>query len=310
MAVYYNIDTLPAFRKAVITIGTFDGVHLGHKTILQEVVKHAREVNGESVLITFEPHPRKVLFPGTSLKLLTPLDEKIELLTAEGIEHIVVAPFTKEFSRLSAGDYISDFLVGYFNPDSIVIGYDHHFGHDRSGNIQLLQQLATQYNYKVYEIPAQLIDEAAVSSTKIRNALTNGDVKDAAHMLGRHFSISGTVITGAQLGRTIGYPTANIQPIDEDQLIPAIGIYAVLVLWQGREYKAMLSIGNNPTVSDTKELHIEANIFDFNADIYGETLKVSFVEKLRDEVKFDSIELLTQQLHKDKEATLKIFGST
>lgn len=304
MAIFHNINDLPAFRNAVVTIGTFDGVHTGHKTILQQVVNRATEVDGESVLITFEPHPRKLLFPSQPLKLLTPLEDKLQLLLDAGIDHIVVAPFTASFSQLSAADYINDFLVAYFHPHTIIIGYDHHFGHDRKGDIALLQQYAPTGNYEVLEIPAHLIEEAAVSSTKIRNALNDGHVQDASHMLGRHYSIKGTVIKGRQLGRTIGYPTANIRPADPEQLIPGNGIYAVCVVCDGKKFKGMLSIGYNPTVTDEKRLHIEVNIFGFDANIYGHQIEVQFVAYLRSEVKFASLEALKDQLHQDRQNSL------
>ena len=308
MAIYYNTEELPIFKKAVLTIGTFDGVHHGHRTIIQKLVKHAQETGGESVLITFEPHPRKILFPDKPLKLITPLEDKIELLTQAGIQHIVVVPFTRDFSNLSAKEYVVDFLVKYFQPESIVIGHDHHFGHDRSGNIHLLQELADVYHYKVYEIPAQLIDDAAISSTKIRNAINAGDVTEAAEMLERFFSITGDVIQGAKIGRTIGYPTANIHPSDHDQLIPAKGVYAVLATVNDITYKAMLNIGNRPTVDNDIKLHIEAHLFNFNADIYNTRIKVSFVKRIRDEEKFVSVEALKQQLDKDKATALNILA--
>lgn len=308
MAVYTNIEDLPKFRNAVITIGTFDGVHHGHRTILQKVVNHAREVNGESVLITFEPHPRKILFPDKPLKLITPLDEKLRLLTGAGIENIVVVPFTRDFSNLSANEYISHFLVKYFQPESIVIGHDHHFGHDRSGNIDLLQDLSGRYGYRVYEIPAQLIDDAAVSSTKIRDAINKGNVEDATEMLERYFSITGDVVQGAKLGRTIGYPTANIQPADPDQLIPVKGVYAVLAEVKGETFQAMLNIGNRPTVTSELKQHIEAHIFNFTEDIYNCPLKISFVKRIRNEEKFASIDDLKRQLDKDKETALQILS--
>lgn len=305
MAVYLDIKALPKFHNAVLTIGTFDGVHEGHETILKEVVKHAKEVNGESVLITFEPHPRKLLFPDQPLKLLTPLQQKLQYITEAGIEHIVVAPFTREFANLSAQEYIEHFLVKYFHPHCIIIGYDHRFGHDRKGDINLLKEYEAVYGYHVLEIPAQLIDDAAVSSTKIRKALNEGRMKDAAHMLGRPYSLTGTVIKGAQLGRTIGYPTANIQPDDPEQLIPANGIYAVRVKYKDSDYEGMMSIGYNPTVTDDKSLKLEVNIFDFNEEIYDQQLQISFVAWLRNEEKFDSLDALTEQLHRDKENTLK-----
>ncbi len=306
MGIYRDIAKLPEFKNSVITIGTFDGVHQGHKVILNEVVKHARNEGGESVVVTFEPHPRKLLAPHLPIKLLTPLEQKLELIINAGIEHVVVAPFTRDFSNLSAHDYIEHFLVNCFHPKSIVIGYDHHFGHDRTGNIKLLQDMAAEFGYTVYEIPAQMIDDAAVSSTKIRHALNSGQVAEAAHMLGRNYSIVGTVYHGAKRGRTIGYPTANIQPIDPDQQIPAIGVYAVLVKWNGQTLKGMMSIGYNPTVTDEKILRIEVNILDFDGDLYGEKLEVEFVARLRGEEKFESLEALKAQLHKDKDDTMRV----
>ncbi|HEY1031252.1 MAG TPA: bifunctional riboflavin kinase/FAD synthetase [Flavipsychrobacter sp.] len=304
MAIFYNTDTLPAFKDAVITIGTFDGVHMGHKVILQQIVKHAKEAGGESILITFEPHPRKLIAPDQPLKILTPLEQKLQLVLNEGVDHVVVAPFTQAFAGLSAEAYIKDFLVAKFKPKAIVIGYDHRFGHDRAGDIDLLKKYAATHSYTVYEIPAQLIEEAAVSSTKIRNAIQAGHVSEATQMLGRHYSITGTVISGAKLGRTIGFPTANVQPQDADQLIPEKGVYAVQLQWKGQAYNGMLNIGNRPTVSNELILHIEAHLFDFNEDIYNEMVEIIFVQRLRDEVKFPSLDALKEQLQKDKAAAM------
>ncbi len=306
MAIFTHIKNLPGFKNTIITIGTFDGVHQGHKAILKKVADHAAEVNGESVLLTFEPHPRKLLFPDQPLGIITPLDEKLKLITEEGIKHVVVVPFTREFANLSAQEYIEHFLVDIFHPHSIIIGYDHRFGHDRKGDINLLKEYAANRNYELIEIPAQMIDEAAVSSTKIRHAINKGRMEDASHMLGRNYSLKGTVVHGNKLGRTLGYPTANLQPTDSDQIVPAIGIYAIKALHNNTTYNAMLSIGYNPTVTDKKELRIEANIFDFDKDIYGDELEIRFIKKLRDEQKFDSLEALIDQLHKDKEETLKV----
>ena len=305
MAIFTDINNLPAFKNAVITVGTFDGVHKGHRTILQEVVSHAKHVNGESVLLTFEPHPRKLLFPDQPLGIITPLLQTLELITAAGIDHIVVVPFTKEFAGLSATEYIEQFLVSLFHPVSIVIGYDHRFGHDRKGDINLLKLYAPVHGYKLTEIPVQLIDEASISSTRIRLALAEGRVEDAGYMLGRYYTLTGTVVHGNKLGRTLGYPTANLHPIDADQLIPLLGIYAVKVRHGQVTYNGMLSIGHNPTVTDKKELRIEVNLFGFDQDIYGEELELTFIKKLRDEQKFDSLEALVEQLHKDKVDSLK-----
>ena len=308
MAIFHNINNLPAFRNAVLTIGTFDGVHKGHRAILKEVVTHARNVNGESVLITFEPHPRKLLFPDQPLGIITPLAEKLQLITDTGIRHVVVAPFTLDFARLSAGEYIRDFLVNLFHPHTIIIGYDHRFGNDRKGDIKLLEGFSKDYQYELIEIPAQLIDEAAVSSTKIRNAITGGRLEDATQMLGRTYSIKGTVMHGKKLGRIIGYPTANLQPADPDQIIPAIGVYAIKAIHDGITYGGMLSIGYNPTVTDNHDIKIEANLFNFDQDIYGQTLEIQFIKKIREEQKFDSIEALKDQLNRDKVETLGITG--
>jgi riboflavin kinase/FMN adenylyltransferase len=308
MAIFQDINHLPAFKNAVLTVGTFDGVHKGHKAILREVVNHATQVTGESILLTFEPHPRKLLFPDQPLGIITPRYQKLRLISNEGIQHIVVVPFTKEFANQSAQEYIENFMVSIFHPHSIIIGYDHRFGHDRKGDIKLLEEYAPLYNYELIEIPPQLIDEAAVSSTKIRHAITEGRMEDASHMLGRNYSLTGRVMHGNKLGRTLGYPTANIKPTEPEQILPANGIYAIQAIHNGQRYNGMLSIGYNPTVTDKKELRIEANLFDFDKEIYGDTLEIFFIKKLRDEQKFDSLEDLKEQLHKDKEESLKLIG--
>jgi riboflavin kinase/FMN adenylyltransferase len=308
MAVFYEIEQLPVFHKAAITIGTFDGVHNGHKAILQEVVGHAKASGGESILLTFEPHPRKVLFPDQPLGIITPLQQKLQLIADTGIQHIVVVPFTAAFAAMTATEYIKQFIVKIFQPHSIIIGYDHHFGHDRTGNINLLRQYAAECNYEIAEIPAQLISAAAVSSTKIRNAIITGRISEANAMLGRCYSFVGRVVHGKKLGRTIGYPTANLQLTDNDQVTPANGIYAVKVLYDGAAYGGMMSIGYNPTVTNSKDVKIEVNIFDFDRDIYDKELEVMVVNKLRDEEKFASLEVLKLQLHADKEASLKLLS--
>ncbi len=233
----------------------------------------------------------------------------MSLVQATGIDHIIVVPFTREFANLTAREYIEQFLVSLFHPHSIVIGYDHRFGHDRQGNIDMLKQYAVDYNYELIEIREQLIDEAAVSSTRIRNAITAGKIEEAAHMLGCDYSLKGTVVHGNKLGRTIGYPTANLQPADPEQIIPAIGIYAIRARHDGVLLDGMLSIGYNPTVTDKKELRIEANLFDFDRDIYGDELELIFVKRLRGEQKFASLDALTQQLHQDKVDTLRVLAS-
>lgn len=306
MALFFDTGHLPGFKNAVVTIGTFDGVHLGHQKILQTVIDEARAVQGESMVITFDPHPRKLLFPEKELKILTPLQEKLALISSIGIHHIVVVPFTKEFSSLSAQQYIQDFLIGKFHPHTIVIGYDHHFGNDRKGNIRLLEKEQTVYGYKLIEIPEQVVDEASISSTKIRNALLNGNVQESAAMMGRYYRIKGTVIKGNQLGRTIGYPTANLRLLDENQLLPAIGIYCVQVRYGNFLYGGMLSIGHNPTVTQEKSIKIEVHIFEFHKEIYGEEIELVFIDKMRNEEKFSSVEELKMQLKKDEVAAREV----
>ncbi len=306
MSVFTNIDQLPEFSNTMITIGTFDGVHLGHRVILDKLVLRAKSEQKTSILVTFEPHPRKLLFPEKPIQLLTPVEEKIRLIEACGIDHIVVVPFTHEFAALDAAAYISDFLVARFHPAAIIIGYDHRFGHDRTGDIKLLQKMQDQYGFQVYEIPAQVIDDAAVSSTKIRKALHEGRVKDAAEMLGRNYTLAGKVVHGAKLGTAIGFPTANIRPLSGEQQIPAIGIYAVLVKYGEQLLRGMMSIGYNPTVTDEQILRLEVNILDFKQQIYGEILEIMFIERLRDELKFDSLDQLTEQLKLDEINTRKI----
>lgn len=300
MRIFYGTEQLSIFSKAVITIGTFDGVHQGHKKILQSVVSAAKEIGGTSILITFNPHPRKLIFPNEPLKLLSTLEERLTLVKDAGIDVAVVVPFTQEFAAMSADDYIRNFLVKIFKPELIIIGYDHHFGHDRTGDITMLRGYANQYEFEVKEIPAQLISEAAVSSTQVRKAIVAGSVEIARQMLGEAYSISGRVVKGAQRGRTIGYPTANIELPDRDKLVPKQGVYAVRVFMGNQVLSGMLNIGLNPTVTDEALQRIEVNIFDFANDIYGQTLVISFIARLRDEVKFESLDALKLQLAEDK----------
>jgi riboflavin kinase/FMN adenylyltransferase len=291
-----------------LTIGTFDGVHLGHCTILEELKRHAAALGAESVVVTFEPHPRQVLQPNVPIQILTPLEDKLELLYKAGINKVAVTPFTESFAQLSAEDYVRNFLVAQFRPAAIVIGYDHHFGHDRRGNIALLQNMSEDLEFSVHEIPAKMIADAAVSSTKIRTALLSGDVKGAALMLGRNYSITGTVVHGEKLGRTLGYPTANVAPIAPAQLVPAQGIYAAHVLIGEESFPAMLSIGTRPTVSDAGHVSIEAYLFDFDRDIYDAEVSIQFVERMRDELKYDSLEALVDALKEDEGVARGILG--
>lgn len=307
MKVHHNIDQLPAFRKAVITIGTFDGVHHGHRQIIRLLQSEAAAIGGETVLITFHPHPRMVI-PGSgdAIRVLNTLQEKTELLEAYGIDHLVVVPFSSAFAGQNAENYVKDFLVARFHPHTIIIGYDHHFGKDRQGDYRLLEAMAPANNYIVKEIPEQVLQDAAISSTRIRQALTNADTDTANALLGYPYFFSGTVIEGNKLGRTIGYPTANIAPGDDNKLIPGNGVYAVEISRpeQGARLQGMMNIGVRPTVDGTKRV-IEVNIFDFDETIYGETLTVHVHQRLRSEVKFSGLDALKAQLAADKEAALQ-----
>jgi riboflavin kinase / FMN adenylyltransferase len=291
---------LPSFMNAVVTIGTFDGVHLGHQKIIQQVLAESNACGGESVLITFNPHPRKIVQPEKSLMQLTTMDERIELLKQQGINNMVIVPFTKEFSQQTALQYIHHFLVEKFHPFKIIIGYDHKFGNNREGDFRLLEQYAKEFNYSVKEIDEELIQDAIISSTKIREALLEGNVKLAKTYLGYDYFFKGVVIEGNKLGRTIGYPTANLQMENPDKLVPGNGVYAVTCQLEGetRIHNGMMNIGTRPTV-DGLNLMIEVNIFDFDEEIYGRHLKVWLRHYLRSEVKFSGIDALKEQLHKD-----------
>ena len=305
MQVNYNLDDLPKFQNAVITIGTFDGVHLGHQLIISTLITEANKANGESVIITFHPHPRKVVSSiVTGIRLINTLDERIELLSKTGVDHLVVVPFTEYFANQTAEEYIKYFLVEKFKPNTIIIGYDHRFGKDRTGNYLLMVQKAIEYNYTLKEIPEHLLDAVKVSSTTIRNALLHGQIEEANKLLGYAFFFTGQVVHGNKIGRTIGYPTANLKSHNEEKITLGDGIYAVYVTVVGKKYKGMLSIGFRPTV-DGKKRVTEVNIFDFDEEIYDQTIKVEIKKHLRQEVKFNSLDELKQQLHTDKENSLK-----
>lgn len=301
MKVFSGIDALPRFERPVLTIGTFDGVHHGHRTILDTVVREAKAMQGTSILITFAPHPRKLIFPDEALQLLNTLEERLEQVARAGMDVTIVVPFTKAFAQLTAQEYIERFLIGKFHPVAIVIGYDHRFGNDRTGGIGMLQEYSKPHHFLVREIPPQLIDQAAVSSTQIRKALQQGQVEQAAQMLDGFYSLSGAVSKGAQRGRTIGFPTANIAVPDPDKLVPLGGVYAVYVLAGGRRYKGMLNIGTNPTVTADRSVKIEVHLLDFDGDLYGQQISVEFVKRLRSEQKFDGLDALKAQLAADRQ---------
>lgn len=298
MALFFAQKGIPDFEKAVVTIGSFDGVHQGHLRILKRVVEEAQRIDGGSVVVTFEPHPRKVIRPDVPIQLISSPEQKYSYLQACGIDHIVVVPFTREFSLMDAASYVSDFLMKILKPHTIIIGYDHQFGHDRKGDIHLLRTLLPPA-VSVIEIPEHLIEDAHVSSTRIRQALLSGDVATARQMLGRPFSFSGIVVHGRKLGRTLGYPTANIKPGYDDQLLPPSGIYAVRVHLGAQRYLGAMSIGTNPTVVDQERATYEVFILDFDQEIYGLEIEVHFIERLRDELKFDHLDALKEQMALD-----------
>lgn len=300
MKVYYRIEDFAVLPKAVVTSGTFDGVHLGHQTILSRVKEVSQSIGGESVILTFHPHPRMVIAGANDLKLLSTVDEKIERLEQIGIEHLVIIPFTREFSELSSEAFIRHVLVEKIGTKKLVIGYDHRFGKHREGGFDYLKENAHLYGFEVEEIPRQDIEHVTVSSSKIRQSLLSGDVNLAKEFLGQAYQLTGTVVKGKQLGRTIGYPTANVQVPEEYKLIPANGVYAVRVLYQGELHQGMLNIGTRPTVDGTYRT-TEVNIFEFDREIYGEKLTVLFEQKLREEVKFNGLDALKSQLALDKQ---------
>jgi riboflavin kinase/FMN adenylyltransferase len=300
MKIFYGLEGVESIKKPIITIGTFDGVHIGHQKILDAIVKKAQLLGGESVLLTFSPHPRMVLFPDSQqLKLIQTEDEKINKLSETGLENLIIFPFTFEFSRLTAMEFVRDILVNKLNIHTIIIGYDHQFGRNREGNIQYLKDISSTYEFEAIEIPAKEIDEINISSTKIRKAIENGDIERANLFLGAKFELNGTVIKGAQIGREIGFPTANVLIEDPIKILPANGVYVVAVSLGGVRLKGVMNIGIRPTIDTSLRKQIEIHIFDFNSDIYGQQLRVELLTRLRDEIKFENKEFLVKQIQQD-----------
>jgi len=308
MHIHHGIEQISHIRYPVVTSGTFDGVHLGHKKILRKIKQIAEEHNGETVLLTFWPHPKYVLnAPSTALKLLTTFDEKAEILQQLGINHLIKIPFTKEFSQTSSRQFVEDIIVSKLGCKELVIGYDHRFGRNREGSFDYLQENAASFGFKVREIPRQDIDHIGISSTKIRGYLLNHQVHLANKLLGRPYSLSGKVAKGQQVGRTIGFPTANIEIKESYKLVPSDGAYAVQVSVNGSKLRGMMNIGLRPTVEGVHKT-IEVHIFDFDKSIYGHQLKVDIIKQIRQEQKFDNLEKLTQQLKKDREVARNILN--
>lgn len=293
-----------SIKNAVVTIGTFDGVHLGHQAIFKEMRRLAQEVDGETVVVTFHPHPRQVLSIGTEkLRFICSQEEKLSKFEEFGIDNVYIIPFTKEFASTPSEAFIQDYIIEFLHPSVIVVGYDHHFGKNRMGDFEMLSRLGKQYGFRTVQVEAQDIDEVAVSSTKIRNYLWSGNVKAANQLLGYPYSVTGTVVVGNKIGRTLGFPTANLDIPIEYMVINNPGVYACRTLIDGKSYNAMANTGLRPTIGDRAEgdFIIEVNIFDFEGNLYGKTLKVWFLDRIRDEVKFNSLEALRQQLQQDRE---------
>lgn len=303
MITIQNISNFSTKEKTFVTIGTFDGVHFGHQTIIKKLVSDAKMAGKKSVLLTFFPHPRMVLQKDASIELINTIDERAMLLEKTGLDYLIIHPFSKEFSRMTALEFVRDILVNQLNISKLIIGYDHHFGKNREGNIEQLTEYSHLYDFSVEEIPAQDIDEVSVSSTKVRKALATGNLKTANDYLGYLFMLNGNVVNGKKLGGKIGFPTANIDIKESYKLIPKTGVYVVKSTIDNKEVFGMMNIGNRPTVNG-KHQTIEVHFFDFNKDVYNQNLTIELFYFLRDEQKFDSIEELITQIKKDKEISL------
>ena len=308
MKLYQDVSKFHV-NAPVVTIGSFDGVHLGHCKILERLNFIAQEKHGESVVVTFNPHPRLVLFPHENdLQLLNTKDEKTMLLEKAGIQHLIFYPFTKEFAKKSYTDFVSEILVEQLKIKALVVGHDHRFGNNREGSFQFLQKLSTKYNFILERVEAMTVDQSAISSTAIRKALEKGDLEKANRYLGYTFNIQGTVIEGVHLGRKIQFPTANIEVNDPLKIIPANGVYAVRVFVNNIPFRGMLNIGIKPTVNTTQHCkNIEVHLLDFSGNLYHQVITIEFIKKLRDEIRFSSIEELKNQLIKDKESVTKLY---
>ena len=300
MKVVNDIANFSTNEKTFVTIGTFDGVHFGHQKILEKLVSEAKNAGKKSVLLTFFPHPRMVLQKDASIELINTIDERAKLLEKTGLDYLIIHPFSKKFSRTTALEFVRDILVNTFNISKLIIGYDHHFGKNREGNIEQLTEYSHLYDFTVEEIPAQDIDDVSVSSTKIRRALHAGNLKTANNYLGYNFLLNGKVVNGKKLGGKIGFPTANLDVKETYKLIPKTGVYVVKSIINSKTIFGMMNIGNRPTVNGNHQT-IEVHFFDFNEDLYDKNLTVALIYFLRDEHKFDSIENLILQLKKDEE---------
>ncbi|SHL64265.1 riboflavin kinase / FMN adenylyltransferase [Chishuiella changwenlii] len=308
MNIYNSIEDCLHLENAVVTLGMYDGVHIGHQTIIRQLNDTANKVGGESVLLTFSPHPRKVIQPDFQMELLSTLDEKENILEEYGLDNFIVHPFTKEFSQISSIDFVVEYLIKKLNLHTLIIGHDHHFGKNREGNFEQLKVLSKEYGFNLIQLQAVEEGDIAISSTKIRNALKEGNIEFANKALNYNYPITGKVVHGDKIGRTLGFPTANLE-VDSNKLIPKDGVYAVDVFVDNKKYLGLLSIGYRETVTNSREHRVEVNILNFNKDIYGETIRLEFRGRLRDEKKFNSLDDLISAMNQDKENAIKKYSS-
>jgi riboflavin kinase / FMN adenylyltransferase len=307
--VYYNIEDIKLVNP-VITVGTFDGVHLGHRKIIKKLIEKSIELNGASVVFTFQNHPRNLLFPNEELNLLNTNSEKIHNLEKLGIDIVIAYDFTYEFSQLNSHEFIRKILIDKLNIKHLIFGFNHHFGKNREGDFKNIKECAEKYNFTVERVDAFKIDDQNISSTKIRKALQSADIETANKYLGYNYFIIGIVIEGNKIGREIGFPTANLL-VEKNKLLPENGVYAVIVYYMGEKYVGMLNIGTRPTLNNSNSIqNIEVHIIDFNKTIYGESLKIELLRKMRDEKKFESLADLKRQIEKDKNLILDLFNET
>ena len=308
MKIYKSLEEVKPIKNAVVTTGTFDGVHLGHRSLIDKMNEMAASIDGETVILTFDPHPRRVLYPDSwDLKLINSQQRKIDLLSRTGVGHLIIIPFTIEFSAMNPLEFIKDIIVEKIGGKTIVVGYDHHFGKNRLGNYNSLNEIGRELGFTVEELPAQIVEDIPVSSSKIRKLLHEGNIKLANQLLGYEYSIMGKVVYGYQVGKTIGFPTANLEVEDKLKLIAANGVYACKILYRNEKLIGMGNIGFRPTL-DRKDLTIEVNIFDFEKIIYGDKLTIYWIDRIRDEVKFNNLEELKNQLIRDRKTVKNILG--
>ena len=309
MQVHYGFESYKNIKNPIVTVGTFDGVHFGHQKIIQRLQKIAKKNNGESVLLTFDPHPRKILLNDQGLKLIHTINEKINILENLGLDHLVIYPFTLEFSKFSAKRYIDELLIQKLGTYTLVIGYDHHFGNDREGNIDLLKKYEKSNPFYLEEIKAHEIEEIKISSTKVRSAIEKGNIHLVNDYCGHFYEFSGEVVRGNGIGKTIGTPTANIKLNSNEKIIPLDGVYAVVCQIKDANYKGIMNIGFKPTVDEGQKRTVEIHLFDYEKDTYGQDLRTKVIERIRDEVKFNSLKELKSQILKDNEKAKIILES-